>query len=164
MTEPSAFFEQDGARFIPSVLTRGPWGPEHQHGGPPSALMARAIEDEAESFQLARFTIDFVQPVPIAPLTVRVEQVRAGRRARPPSRTRRVGRRDPARATGTAARAVRTLRVPLLPRERRLSHGHRVPRGARAGGFGARRTVDVPARASPGRRGTVARPTHSSHG
>src|SRR5215475_2186507 len=69
MSEPSAFFEQDGARFIPSVLTRGPWRPEHQHGGPPSALMARAIEDEAESFHLARFTI-------------RVEQVRDGRRAR----------------------------------------------------------------------------------
>lgn len=82
MSEPSAFFEQDGSRFIPSVLTRGPWRPEHQHGGPPSALMARAIEAEADPLHLARFTVDFVQPVPIAPLTLRVEQVRAGRRAR----------------------------------------------------------------------------------
>src|SRR5262249_50663281 len=53
-----------------------------QHGGPPSALMARAIEAAAESLHLARFTIDFVQPVPIAPLAMRVEQVRDGRRAR----------------------------------------------------------------------------------
>src|SRR5262249_57480917 len=82
MSEPSAFFEQDGSRFIPSVLTRGPWRPEHQHGGPPAALMARAIEAEADALHLARFTVDFVQPVPIAPLTLRVEQVREGRRAR----------------------------------------------------------------------------------
>jgi acyl-CoA thioesterase len=81
MSEPVAFFEQDGERFIPSVLTRGPWRPEHQHGGPPSALMARAIEGEAGSLHLARFTIDFVRPVPIEPLTLRLERTRDGRRA-----------------------------------------------------------------------------------
>ena len=83
MSEPLAFFERDGDYFRPTVLTRGPWRPEHQHGGPPAALMARAIEGaagEADSLQLARFTIDFVRPVPIEPLTVRVEQVRDGRR------------------------------------------------------------------------------------
>jgi hypothetical protein len=82
MSEPGAFFERDGDRFIPSVLTRGPWRPEHQHGGPPSALMARTLEAEADCLHLARFTIDFVRPVPIAPLTLRVEQQRDGRRAR----------------------------------------------------------------------------------
>ena len=84
MSEPAAFFVLDGDRFHPTVLTRGPWRPEHQHGGPPAALMARAIEHavgETNSFQLARFTIDFVRPVPIEPLTVRVEQVRDGRRS-----------------------------------------------------------------------------------
>jgi len=119
MSEPSAFFELDGARFIPSVLTRGPWGPEHQHGGPPSALMARAIEDEAESFQLARFTIDFVQPVPIAPLTVRVEQVRAGRRAR--NYVVELSRDDHlvvARATALVLRPAPAASDVAIPRER----------------------------------------------
>jgi hypothetical protein len=27
-----------------SLLTRGPWHPEHQHAGPPIALVCRAIE------------------------------------------------------------------------------------------------------------------------
>ena len=47
MSEPAAFFEEEGDRFGPTVLTRGPWRPEHQHGGPPSALAARAIERAA---------------------------------------------------------------------------------------------------------------------
>ena len=49
MSEPAAFFELEGDRFGPTVLTRGPWRPEHQHGGPPSALVARAIELAAGS-------------------------------------------------------------------------------------------------------------------
>ena len=32
---------------MPTVLTRGPWSPVHQHGEPPSAIMARAIEQAA---------------------------------------------------------------------------------------------------------------------
>ena len=83
MSEPTAFFLPHGDHFEPTVLTRGPWRLEHQHGGPPAALMARAIEQAmgaADSFQLARFTIDFVRPVPIEPVTVRIEQVRESRR------------------------------------------------------------------------------------
>ena len=48
MSDPLAFFELDGDQFRPTVLTRGPWRPEHQHGGPPAALMARAIEGAME--------------------------------------------------------------------------------------------------------------------
>lgn len=85
MSEPAAFFLPHGDRFEPTVLTRGPWRLEHQHGGPPAALIVRAIEQitgEPESFQLVRFTIDFVRPVPIEPVTVRIEQVRESRRVR----------------------------------------------------------------------------------
>jgi acyl-CoA thioesterase superfamily protein/acyl-Coa thioesterase superfamily protein len=85
MTEPSAFFVPDGERFVPTTFTRGPWSAGHQHGGPPAALMARAVElaaGEPESLQITRFTADFLRPVPIEPLTVLVERVRDGRRAR----------------------------------------------------------------------------------
>jgi len=125
MSEPSAFFEEDGDRFRPTVLTRGPWRPEHQHGGPPSALIARAIERAAsttDAFQLARFTIDFVRPVPIEPLTVRVEQVRDGRRARGYAAVIWAGDQAVARATALVVRAeppasssepIRELMLPL---------------------------------------------------
>jgi len=108
MSEPAAFFEQDGDRFRPAVLTRGPWRPEHQHGGPPSALIARAMEravGTTDAFQLARFTIDFIRPVPIEPLTVRVEQVREGRRVRGYAAVLWAGEQAVARATALVVRA-----------------------------------------------------------
>ena len=41
---PDALYERDGDRFVATELTRGPWNPDHQHAGPPAALLARAIE------------------------------------------------------------------------------------------------------------------------
>ncbi len=123
MSEPLAFFERDGDYFRPTVLTRGPWRPEHQHGGPPAALMARAIEGaagEADSLQLARFTIDFVRPVPIEPLTVRVEQVRDGRRARGYAATLWAGEQPVARATALVVKVERPASIPEPVRERLL--------------------------------------------
>lgn len=73
------FFVADGERFVATLSTRGPWSPGHQHGGPPAALCARALEALVpEGGMLARVTCDFLRPVPIAPLTVRAELVRAG--------------------------------------------------------------------------------------
>jgi hypothetical protein len=120
MTEPAAFFEKDGERFALTVLTRGPWRPEHQHGGPPAALMARAIEHavgEVEALQLARFTIDFLRPVPIEPLTVRVEQVREGRRVRGYAAVLWAGERAVARATPLVVRAEPVAPSPAAARE-----------------------------------------------
>jgi len=75
------FFTRDGERFVASESTRGPWSPGHQHGGPPAALCARALEALAgDGALLARLTFDFLRPVPIAPLTVTASVVRAGRK------------------------------------------------------------------------------------
>ena len=66
-----AFYTLDGERFISSELTRGPWSNQHQHGGPPCALLGRALSrhgDEADAFFLARMTVELLRPVPIAPL------------------------------------------------------------------------------------------------
>jgi len=73
-----AFYVPDGDDFIATVHTRGPWSPKHQHGGPPSALLARAIEAQAPGFVVARITVDFLLPVPIDRLAVRVDILRAG--------------------------------------------------------------------------------------
>ena len=77
-----AFYTLDGERFISSELTRGPWSNQHQHGGPPCALLGRALSrhgDEADAFFLARITVELLRPVPIAPLTVRCAVIRPGK-------------------------------------------------------------------------------------
>ena len=73
-----AFYIPDGDDFVATVHTRGPWSPKHQHGGPPSALLARAIAAQAPGLVVARITVDFLLPVPIDRLAVRVEILRAG--------------------------------------------------------------------------------------
>jgi hypothetical protein len=73
----TAFYARDGDVLVPSELTRGPWDPGAQHAGPPSALLARAVE--AEGLQVGRITIEILRPVPIAPLAVTHRVVRPGR-------------------------------------------------------------------------------------
>src|SRR6516225_1874000 len=82
MSLPESFFIRDGASFISTELTRGPWSNEHQHGGPPSALMVRAVEtfgEDAKSFFVARVLVDYLRPIPIAKLDVHVEPTKLGK-------------------------------------------------------------------------------------
>ena len=60
----------------------GPWSPDMQHGGAPTSLVAWAAENIAtrEPMRVARITIDLLRPVPIAPLEIRSEVVREGRK------------------------------------------------------------------------------------
>jgi hypothetical protein len=76
-----AFYEPKDGRFVPSELTRGPWDPNAQHAGPPSALLARAVErcQPREGMRVGRIAIDILGPVPLAPLTVDARVVRPGR-------------------------------------------------------------------------------------
>lgn len=83
MSTSLAFFISDGERFVATESTRGPWSRDYQHGGPPAALLARAMERlVGDDTLLARMTFDFLRPVPIAPLAVRVEVTRAGTKVR----------------------------------------------------------------------------------
>ncbi len=79
----SVFFEPTGpGTFLATPATVGPWYPGAQHGGPPSALAARALElHEPDPRQrLGRVTVDILRPVPVGKLTLRTRTVRAGRR------------------------------------------------------------------------------------
>src|SRR5918997_1311724 len=78
---PGAFFERDGDLLVPNELTRGPWDPGAQHAGPPSALVARAIErcEPRGGMRVGRITLEILRPVPLAPLSVRAELIRPGR-------------------------------------------------------------------------------------
>ncbi len=67
-----------------SELTRGPWHPDHQHAGPPIALVCRAIEAAARKHGLThigRLTANLLRPVPITVLEVKVSTVYVGRNA-----------------------------------------------------------------------------------
>jgi hypothetical protein len=60
----------------------GPWDPALQHGSGPAALVAWAAErlDAPVPMRVARLTLDLIRPVPVAPLTIRAEVTRQGRR------------------------------------------------------------------------------------
>jgi len=77
-----AFYARDGDLLVPSELTRGPWDPSAQHAGPPSALLARALErcEPREGLRIGRITVDILGPVPLEPLTTSAGVVRPGRR------------------------------------------------------------------------------------
>ena len=77
-----AFYERDGAGFVATELTRGPWDPGAQHAGPPAALIGRALEElpEADDFQVCRVTFEILRSIPIAPVEVEARIVRPGRR------------------------------------------------------------------------------------
>src|SRR5882762_6998804 len=78
---PECFFSREGDAFVSTELTRGPWSNEHQHGGPPSALLARAAEENGAGFFVARLTVDYLRPIPIAALRVVVEPQKLGKTA-----------------------------------------------------------------------------------
>jgi hypothetical protein len=79
----SVFFEPSGTdTFVATPATAGPWSERAQHGGPPSALAARALErhEPDDGQRLARVTVDILRPVPLGKITVRTRTVRPGRR------------------------------------------------------------------------------------
>ena len=81
--KPICFYQPDGEAdcFRATAWTRGPWSFEHQHGGPPAALLARAVEKARSEpeFAVVCFTVEFLRPVPIGPVRVGVESLKRGR-------------------------------------------------------------------------------------
>lgn len=79
----SPFYVPAGpGRFQSTPATAGPWSPQAQHGGPPSALLAREFERTAPDpgQRLARIAVEILRPIPVSPVIVRARVVRPGRR------------------------------------------------------------------------------------
>jgi hypothetical protein len=80
-----AFFLPTGdpSLFHATELTQGPWSPGAQHGGPPSALLARAVERLPASIpgaaMVTRISFDILGPVPLGELRTEARVVRPGR-------------------------------------------------------------------------------------
>jgi hypothetical protein len=125
---PSAFVALGPGAYRATDLTRGPWHPDHQHAGPPIALVAREIERVAAALELthiARLTANLLRPIPIADLAVAVHTDYAGRNAGHFSARLEAGGKEVARFTALAQRES-DLPIPAgLP-------GHPLPAAPRA--------------------------------
>lgn len=76
-----ALFERDGARFVPTAATTGPWGDDLMHGGPVSALCTELLEEAGgPEYESVRVSMDFIRPLIQRPFTVDCRVVREGRR------------------------------------------------------------------------------------
>jgi hypothetical protein len=109
-----ALFLRDGTHFVPTDLARGPWSPLAQHGGPPAALLARAVErfEDGERVFVARLTIELLRPVPIVPLALRVRFARPGKKVQLVESTLLAGETEVARCT---ALRIRRAEIALPP-------------------------------------------------
>ena len=100
-----------GATIHPSPLASGPWNAAHQHGGPVSGLLTRAL-DEIEApvpMRLARVTVEMFRGVPLTPLRMETRIARAGRRIQGVEASLYDGETQVARATGLRVRRDETL-------------------------------------------------------
>ena len=109
---PAALFHADGDRFVPTALCRGPWSPDAQHGGPPAALLARAVERFAggEGMHVARLTVELLRPVPLTPLGIALTLARPGKKVQLVSAALHAGEVEVARAL---ALRIRRRDLPL---------------------------------------------------
>lgn len=77
-----AIFHPDAAGYRATAHAAGPWHPQMQHGGAPSALVAHVAETvpTLAPMRIARVTVELLRPVPVAHLDTAVEVLREGRK------------------------------------------------------------------------------------
>jgi acyl-Coa thioesterase superfamily protein/acyl-CoA thioesterase superfamily protein len=106
-----SFFEPRGDRFVATELTRGPWDPRLMHGGPPAALLGRAMEALAgDGMQIARMTVELLRPLVIGELELHATLTRPGKRVRVVTGALVAGGTEIVRAS---ALAIRTTEIDL---------------------------------------------------
>ena len=101
-------------RYRATVHTTGPWDARAQHGGPPSALLGRAVEccEPRDDTVVVRMTVELLGPVPVGELDLRVRVTRPGRTVELVEAALSAGGRDCARAS---AWRVRRTSAPAVP-------------------------------------------------
>lgn len=119
--EPRAFYVADGDRLIPTDATRGPWDPGLQHGGPPTAAIARACERHLgdPEWAMVRFTFELLRPVPLQPVAIAVSEGAATRRLRRLEVVMEAEGKVVVRALAVACRRA-PVELPALPAEAAL--------------------------------------------
>ena len=115
MAEESFYLPLGDDRWLATKHTTGPWDASAQHGGPPSALLGRAISrcQPRPDMIVARFTAEILGAVPVGELTVRARVARPGRSVELVEAVAAAGGRDVLRAT--AWRVLRTASESVPP-------------------------------------------------
>ena len=103
-------------RWQATVHTTGPWDAGAQHGGPPSALLGRAMQrcQPRDEMMIARFTCEILRPIPVGEISVAARLVRPGRSVELLEATITAGGREVAQAR--AWRILRTAAEPVASR------------------------------------------------
>jgi hypothetical protein len=101
-------FVSDGDTYVPTEYARSPWGPDSLHGGPPAALLARAVEHHEvdQPMLLARLTVEILRPVPMEPFRVTTRTVRPGKKVQLIESVLSTGEHDICRAWGWRIRVA----------------------------------------------------------
>jgi hypothetical protein len=101
-------------RFLATTHTTGPWDARSQHGGPPSALLARAVEQVAprDDVMVARTTVEILGPIPVGEISVSARLVRPGRSVELVEASLSAQGREVARASAWRVRRVAGAEVP----------------------------------------------------
>ena len=109
MELPTALYVPDGQDcYLATALTIGPWSAQAQHGGPPAALLARAVEQASGigGGQTVRLAFDILGPVPVARVRVTARVLRPGRRVELVEATLDAGDRPLMRVTAWRTRTA----------------------------------------------------------
>lgn len=80
LNKNTAFFSSDdGDWFTPNDEARGPWSEDACHAGPPTGLMARALEQAVTDKPLTRLTVNLLRPIPMAGFRIATQVTKNGR-------------------------------------------------------------------------------------
>jgi hypothetical protein len=101
-------------RWSSTVHTTGPWDPRFQHGGPPAALLGRAVEacEPRDDVLVARMTVEILGPVPVDEVAVRARVLRPGRSVELVEAVLSADGRDAARAAAWRVKRTTQQGVP----------------------------------------------------
>jgi Acyl-CoA thioesterase C-terminal domain/Acyl-CoA thioesterase N-terminal domain len=113
----SFFVPLGDGRWLATVHTTGPWDAGAQHGGPPSALLSRVMQEREprKDMMVVRFSCEILRPIPVGEISVAARLARPGRSVEMLEATASAGGREVARAT--AWRVLRTGADPVPSRQ-----------------------------------------------
>lgn len=109
-----SFFQSLGeGRFRATRHTTGPWDEGAQHGGPPSALLARAVEhmEPRDDVMVARMTVEILGAIPVGELDLAARLVRPGRSVELVEASLSASGREVARASAWRVRRTTGMQV-----------------------------------------------------
>jgi Thioesterase-like superfamily len=112
----SFYIPLDDGLWRATPHTIGPWDTGIQHGGPPCALLGRAMQrcQPRAEMMITRFTCEILRAIPVGDLSVRARLARQGRSVELVEATASMDGREVARAA--AWRILRTTCPPVKPR------------------------------------------------